>query len=94
MKRSRAVGAHGKRVLTRDVADVRLESILGEALGHPVHERVAGDLGDDRGGCDRSAGSVAAHHGGVGKISDRKPEAVGEADVGRRIEPRSARSRA
>jgi len=74
------------RVLGRDVADVRGEAVGGKEAVHAMHQPVADDLRDDRGGGDRRAALVAVDDGGVLGSGRAEPEAVDEADLTGRSE--------
>ena len=80
--------AHDRRVPRRDVADVRAKAVRRIQGVHPPHHPVARHLGDDRGGGDRGALLVAVDDGAVLRRGRPEPEAVDQADLGRRRELR------
>src|SRR3546814_856077 len=58
--RARAVRAQGRQVRGRRIDLVQVEAVLRPGLVQLAHEAVAGDLGEDRGGHDRTVACVAA----------------------------------
>src|SRR3546814_2805030 len=60
MLRARAMLAQRGQVRRRRVALVQVEAVLRPGLVQLAHEAVAGDLGEDRGGHDRTVACVAA----------------------------------
>lgn len=68
----------GGHVLPRGIALVPGEAVLGTVTVQLHHVAIAGDLGEDRGGCDRHAPRVSANQGPVRARKPRDRQAVDE----------------
>src|SRR5436189_3167172 len=94
MDLTRADLAYNGRMARRDVADVRAEAVGRVQRVHPPHHPVTGHLRDDRRRRDRRALLVAVNHGAVVRREWPEPEAVDEANLGRRRQLRENRAQA
>src|SRR5690242_8171361 len=63
VERRRPEVAQGAAMIGGGIATVGLPAIAGMQLGVTRHDPVASDLGDDRGGGNRTAFGVAGHDG-------------------------------
>jgi len=75
---------HNPRMSGRDVTDVRREAVARKERVQTAHRAITDDLGDDRGGSDRSASFVAVDDGNVVGSAWPKAETVDEARLGGR----------
>ena len=78
--------AHRRRVLRRDVADVRAEPVPRVERIEPTHDAVTHHLRDDGRGRDRGAARVAVHERPVRRRGAPEPEPVHETRLGRRMQ--------
>ena len=84
MDLARAALPHDPGVPRRDVADVRREAVTRKERVQTMHGAITNDLGDDRGGCDRSAALVAVDDRDMLRSARPKAETVHEARLGGR----------
>ena len=75
---------HDARMPRRDVTDVRREAVAWKERVQAAHGAITDDLGDDRGGSDRSASLVAVDDRNVLRSARPKAKTVHEARLGGR----------